>query len=118
MHYWKLGNSIEFNKYIEKTITNEENIKLLIRNFSTFWNNSYFGPLEKENFDYFESLIDVEFIYEKTLEFNPDLVAKINPKIYEFPRIKECTTEQNLEQFIYWYKKQENQNNKIDQILN
>lgn len=118
MHYWKIGNSIEFNEYINRTIVSEETIKLLIRNFATFWNNSYFGPLEKENFDYFKSLIDVKFIYEKTIEFNPDLVDKINPSIYEFPKIKECTAEQNLEQFIYWYKKEKNQNDKIDQILN
>lgn len=114
MHYWKLGNEVEFNKYIEKTITCEENIKLLIRNFPSFWNNSYFGALEQENYEYMKTLIDVGFIYKKIFEFNPELVNSVDFGTYEFSSIEECTIEENLEQFIYWYKKQKNRNDKID----
>lgn len=105
MHYWKLGDEYEFNKYIEKTINNEENIKLLIRNFPTFWNNSYFGGLEQDNYRYMKKLVDVDFIYKKIREFNPELVEGIDFGTYEFSYDKENTIEQNLEQFIYWYKR-------------
>lgn len=74
MHYWKLGNETEYNEYINKTIINEDNIKLLIRNFSPFWDNSYFGSIEQENYEYLKKLVDVDFIYCKLLEFNPELV--------------------------------------------
>lgn len=108
MHYWKLGNHVEFNEYVEKTITSEENIKLLIRNFPSFWNNSYFGGLEQENYEYMKNLIDVDFIYKKITEFNPELIENFNEeRAYKFLSLEESTLEQNLEQFIYWHKKDE-----------
>ncbi|MBF7092343.1 hypothetical protein IUY40_12425 [Flavobacterium sp. ALJ2] len=111
MFYWKLGNKEEFNNHINSTIINEENIKLLIRNFPSFWDNSYFGPLEQDNFEYLKTIIDIDFIFQKIREFNPDLVKRINHNDYEFPDDEANTEEQNLEQFIYWYKKEkENEN--------
>jgi hypothetical protein len=108
MYYWKQGNELEYQDYIKQTIISEENIKLLIRNFPPFWNNSFFGPLEKDQFDYMSTLIDVDFIYKKLKEFNLKLVENIDVDSFEFPNIDECTVEQNLEQFIYWCKKNEN----------
>jgi len=107
MHYWKLGNEINYSNHIESTIINEENIKLLVRNFSSFWNNSYFGALEKGNYEYMEKLVDVHFIYKKINEFNPDLVGHIDFGTYDFSNFEENTIEENLEQFIFWYQKSE-----------
>lgn len=105
MHYWKLGNETEYNEFINKTITNEDNIKLLIRNFSPFWNQSYFGALEQESYEYLKKLVDVDFLYQKLLEFNPELVDSIDFGTYEFSSFDECSIEENLEQFIFWYQK-------------
>jgi predicted KAP-like P-loop ATPase len=107
MHYWKLGNEKKYNNHIKSTITNEKNIKILIRNFPSYWNNSFFGPLEKDNFEYLKTLIKVDLVYKKLEELNPDLVDRINPNTYEFTDIEANTEEQNLEQFIFWYKKGE-----------
>ncbi|WP_035645894.1 P-loop NTPase fold protein [Flavobacterium sp. ASV13] len=113
MHYWKLVNNEEYNNHIESTIINEENIKLLVRNFPSFWNNSYFGPLEKNNYDYMKQLINVDFIYQKEKEFNPKLIKSIDPVEYHFSEIDENTPEENLEQFIYWYKKEKEDKRKL-----
>ncbi|HEX8014742.1 MAG TPA: hypothetical protein VF465_05865, partial [Flavobacterium sp.] len=117
MHYWKLGNEIEYTNHIESAIANEEDIKLLIRNFPSFWNNSYFGPLQEENYEYMEQLVDVNFIYEKENEFNPELVQTIDPYTYKIPDNRECSLEENLEQFIYWYKTYLNRRNNINDII-
>jgi hypothetical protein len=114
MHHWKLADKNGYEDYVESTIVNEANIKLLIRNFPTFWNNSFFGSLEKDNYEYLKTLINVEFIFKKIAEFNPSFVDKINPQDYKFPNIDANTEEQNLEQFIYWYKKEKDQNDKIN----
>jgi hypothetical protein len=118
MHYWKLGDEVKFNSHIKSTITNEENIKKLIRNFPSYWNNSFFGPLEESNYKYLEQLIDVDFIYGLMRELNPELVNKIDPHNYQFSETEANTEEQNLEQFIYWYKIYKNRYETIDTITN
>ncbi|MFH6992120.1 P-loop NTPase fold protein [Flavobacterium sp. FlaQc-48] len=105
MHYWKLGNNEEYNHHIRSTIIDEENIKLLVRNFPSFWNNSYFGPLEYKDYEYMNQLVDVDFIYQKENEFNPELIKSIDLLTYKFSDVDENSLEENLEQFIYWHKK-------------
>lgn len=117
MHYWRLGNKDDFDQYIEKTIKNEDIIKLLIRNFPTFWNNSYFGGLDQDNYRYMKKLVDVDFIYKKICEFNPQLVDGVDFETHNFSNNKENTLDQNLEQFIYWYKREQELVKKINKIL-
>lgn len=117
MHYWKLGDKINYSKHIELTIINEENIQLLIRNFPTFWNNSYFGALEQVNYEYMAKLVDVDFIYKKIMEFNPVLVDSIDFGTYEFSDSIESTIEENLKQFIFWHQK-DDENRKHLLLLN
>lgn len=106
MQNWKLADKDGYYNYMESTLSDEKNIRLLVRNFPTYWNSSFFGPLEESNYDYLKKLADVELIFKKITEFNPDLVNRINPQNYNFPDISSNTEEQNLEQFIYWYKKE------------
>lgn len=105
MQHWKLADKDSYDNYMESTLSDEKNIRLLIRNFPTYWNSSFFGPLEASNYDYLKKLANVELIFKKITEFNPDLVNQINPQNYNFPDISSNTEEQNLEQFIYWHKK-------------
>ncbi|MNY79480.1 hypothetical protein D3C86_2201360 [compost metagenome] len=64
-----------------------------------------------------EQLVDVNFIYEKENEFNPELVQTIDPYTYKIPDNRECSLEENLEQFIYWYKTYLNRRNNINDII-
>lgn len=104
MHNWKKYNSDEFNKYIINSLINLERVKILIRNFPGFWNNSFFGALGFREYDYMKSLINVDSLYNKIVEFNPELVDKIDKDYENFHESDESTIEQNLEQFIYLYK--------------
>jgi len=116
MHYWQLVNKQEYSDHIKSTIINEKNIKLLIRNFPSYWNNSFFGALERENYDYMKQLVDVDFIYQKEEEFNPELIKSVNPFTYKFSDIDENSSKENLEQFIYWYKKDNDSGVKIETV--
>ncbi|TPD68356.1 KAP family P-loop NTPase fold protein [Flavobacterium microcysteis] len=105
MHYWKETNHEAFDKYIKDTLISEERIGKLIRNFPGVWNNAYIGALEYDNYSYLKELINVDFIYDKLSEFNPVLVEKINDKNdAQFDDYNENSEEDNLKQFIFWYK--------------
>lgn len=108
MHYWRKESKETFDKHIESTLTDLERIKKLIRNFAPFWNNTYYGPLEKENYDYIKSLLDVDFIFNQLSVLDPKIVENVDIKTFEFPLREESTIEENLIQFIYFYKKEKN----------
>lgn len=119
MHYWNLHDSLDFKKHVSESLTNIIRVKKLIRNFPGFWNNSIYGGLTKENYGYMKKLIDVDFLFSKVKEFDSTIITKID--IQNYPRIDESdetTEDENLNQFIFWYLYEENQNDKIDKILN
>jgi hypothetical protein len=109
MHYWNLHDSPDFKKHVSESLTKIIRIKKLIRNFPGFWNNSIYGGLTKENYDYMKKLIDVDFLFSKVKEFDNTLITKID--IQNYPRIDESdetTEDENLNQFIYWYLLEDN----------
>jgi hypothetical protein len=78
-------------------------VKKLIRNFPSFWNNSYYGALTRENFNYMKTLIDVDFVFNKIEEFDKSIIENFD--INHFPTIDEhaeYSEDDNLNQFIYW----------------
>jgi len=105
LHLWKNHEPENFNQYIEESITSEERIKKLIRLFPSFLNNSFFGALTRDNYNYLKTLIDVGFLYDKLTEFNPELVSSVNVEdVIISDDYDENTEEENLKQFIRWYK--------------
>lgn len=119
MFYWKKNDFESFEKHIKETLNSIDRIKKLIRNFPGFWNNKYYGALTKENYDYMKTLIEVNFVFEKIEEYDNEVISKIRDfKQYEIDEVQECTEDENLEQFVYWYLYEKNQNEKIDKILN
>lgn len=105
MHYWKEANSEKFDKYIEDTLISEERISKLIRNFHGVWNGTKVAALEYDNYKYLKELLNVDFIYGKLSELNPILVEKINDRDdAQFNDFDENSEEDNLKQFIFWYK--------------
>lgn len=112
----KMENSY-LDDFLKKNIENIEDIKYFIRNFAPFWNNSFFGGIEERDYDYMKELFNLDFIFEKISEFNFELVEKIDIETYEFSRTDESSMDENLEQFIFWYKKRKDLVNKIDKII-
>lgn len=109
MHYWNLNNPINFKKHISESLTDIIRVKKLIRNFPGFWNNTTFGGLTKENYDYMKKLIDVDILFNKIKEFENILIEKVNIKNYPIiDESEEASEDENLEQFIYWYLKENN----------
>lgn len=107
MFAWKKSNPQEFSDYIKSTL-NANNVDLLVRNFPSFWNNTYFGGLSRSNYDFMKSIIDVDFIYVIIKEKYPEKINHIytqeellNTSMSDMDR---STIEQNIDQFIYWYK--------------
>ncbi|UPQ77764.1 P-loop NTPase fold protein [Flavobacterium azooxidireducens] len=109
MHYWKNNDEKGFNKHIKESLTDIERVKKLIRNFPGFWNNSFYGGLQKKNYEYMKTLIDVVFVFSKIKELDDSLIRKIDINNYDYiDDVSEYNEEENLEQFIYWFKKELN----------
>ncbi|WP_396152630.1 P-loop NTPase fold protein [Flavobacterium sp.] len=109
MIYWKKHNSKIFNKHIKDSLNNLYKIKKLIRNFPVYMlNESTYGGLIERDFDFMRSLIDIDFVYKQIGKFGESIVSDVN--IDNFPIIDETSEyseDDNLKQFIYWYKKNE-----------
>lgn len=101
---WKEYNEETFIEYIDNNTEQIKNVKKLIRNFPTFWNNEYHGNLEEQNYQYMKELVDVEKLYEKINSLEPDLL-KIDSSINLFFD-ENVSEDKNLQQFIYWYQKE------------
>lgn len=105
LNFWHKYEPEEFKDYINKSLTNIENIKHLIRNFSVIFNGKKFGALSKEKYDYMGRIIDLDFLFSKIQEFDNEIIEKLEVKNFEFDDYDESTLQHNIKQFIYWYKK-------------
>lgn len=107
---------------LEKEITNLEQVKKLIRNFAPYVNSSstgyFFGSIDREMFNEMENKIDIDFIYNKVIEFEPNFLDKMNSFECKNGQFDESSINDNLYQFVHWYKKSKDQNDKINPILN
>ncbi|WP_233898218.1 KAP family P-loop NTPase fold protein [Tenacibaculum piscium] len=108
MSYWNKNEEDLFIEYIDNNIKCFDNVLKLIRNFPNCGNDSY-GELKKENFVSVKDLIDVDMIYARIKEYEPELINKIDVN-YKVPySLKHSFSElENVEQFIYHYKKDKN----------
>lgn len=118
LDFWHKYEPEEFKDYIDKSLTNMDNIKHLIRNFSVIFNGKKFGALSKEKYDYMGGIINLDFLFSKIQEFDNKMIENVDVNKFEFDNYDESTLQHNIKQFIYWYKKEKNRNDKIDQILN
>jgi len=111
MHYWVKYDKENFDNHIKTSLTTLDKIKKLIRNFPPYFNNSFYGGLMRDNYEYMKKFIDVDFLYSKIIQFRPDLASLEFSSNYVLDDTIETSEEDNLEQFIYWYKKDKEQNN-------
>lgn len=108
MSLWKEYDENSFEKYIDDQTNNFDNISKLIRNFS-FWDEKPFKDLD-ENFYYkIKNVVDVDVIYKKIEKFDSELINNTNINnsgvLHTNGRPSEL---ENVVQFIYWYKKDNN----------
>ncbi|MCG8182802.1 KAP family P-loop NTPase fold protein [Tenacibaculum piscium] len=109
MSLWKENDENSFDKYIENQTNNFDNILKLIRNFPGFWNNKYFGDLDETNYNYMKKIINVDIVYQKIEGMKPELIKKIDIRDSMFFSVKNRPSElENVEQFIFFYKKDKN----------
>ena len=95
-------------QYLNKNLNSISNIKNLIRSFAPFWNGKFFGSLEKSNYDYLIKILDEDLIFKKIHKMDEQLANKIKID-HEISSREEATAMENLEQFVYWYKRNEAQ---------
>jgi len=104
MAFWKRAEPESFMLHIKETLNDLESIKKLIRQFPSFWNNTYYGGIDKRTYDYLNELVNANFIIEKIKEINIEVFEKVKSD-YDFSDTDESTEDENLEQFIFWHKK-------------
>lgn len=107
LDFWHKYEPEVFKDYIDKSLTNLDNIKHLIRNFSVIFNGKKFGALSKEKYDYMGEIINLDFLFSKIQEFDNKIIENVDINKFEFDNYDESTLEFNIKQFIYWYKKEQ-----------
>lgn len=105
MSLWKKFHPKEFTAFMDRSLINEDRIKILTRNFAPYWNNEFFGGLDFENFSYMKQLLDIDSIFKKIEKFNPQIIEKVSSEDYAFTDKDMSTLDENYEQFIFLYKK-------------
>ncbi|PKH50600.1 hypothetical protein CXF68_07775 [Tenacibaculum sp. Bg11-29] len=109
MSLWEENDKDSFNKYIDNNTKSFQNILKLIRNFPAFSTTGFFIDLEKQNYEYMTTLIDVDLVYKRIEEHKPELIKKIDINYRASFSMRNRPSEQeNVEQFIYHYKKDKN----------
>lgn len=104
LHYWSKHDPSGLKEYINSTLTNTVNLKLLIRNFAPYYNNEFYGAISLEDLDYIKSLIDIDYLLNRIKKFAPKIY---NQTIYSNSKLPDkysrSTAEENLMQLVFWY---------------
>lgn len=116
LEYWNKYEPREFEVYIEKSISNIDNIKHLIRNFSIIFNGKKFGALSEEKFNFMKKSINIDFIFQKINQFERELIESVDVKNFYFDNYDETKLDHYIKQFIYWYKIYKNRENIINNL--
>lgn len=101
----------DLKDYVEEQLgVFPESVIFLLKGFVGYTHSSshpvpYFGDLRKDTYDWFERILDTNFIYKKIGEVLKMDLSKIN----EYNELKQHQTDENmLKQFVYWYNKKDN----------
>lgn len=105
LYYWSQYERDTFRKYINSTLISEKRLKLLIRNFVSFYNNEFYGGFTLGDFDHVNLIFDVDFFYQKVKEYRSDIIEEVVEIEGNYPdRYAKSTEEDNIRQFVFWYK--------------
>ena len=101
IHYWSNYSYEEFNEYLKLKLTDLNSVKVLIRNFAPYWNDSFLGTIDKSNYEYLKKLIDVKLLISLIEKFSPNLIELKMDLTND--STDESSIDDNLNQFIYWF---------------
>lgn len=116
MEVWMYYHNKEFQNYIKKYTNSKENVTAFIRNFASRFTTShtFISMFSFRNYDYLINTlkIDPEFIYDKIIEFYPEMkdFKMIKSPSKHWYDGEENSEYENLQQFVYWYKKDSDSN--------
>ncbi|WP_233900628.1 KAP family P-loop NTPase fold protein [Tenacibaculum piscium] len=105
MFIFKEDDEEVYKKDVFNSLKNIEDIKNMISIFK--YNNKGIEVFNIVSYKQIESLIIEEVIYQKIEKLKPDLIKKIG-STYVLSSKDESSDLENVEQFIYWYKKDKN----------
>lgn len=106
MKYWKEIDDLGYSAHIKNSITDISRVKQLIRNFPVYWTSGYFGALDKSNYDYMKTLLDVDIVFAKVEQYDPASIEKVRNNMDAYTTIdidNKSNMTENFEQFIYWH---------------
>ncbi|TDP58710.1 KAP family P-loop NTPase fold protein [Flavobacterium dankookense] len=103
---------------LNKDIKSIEDVRKLVRNFVPYYNSSFFGSINKEEYLEIKKRISIEFILNKVIEFDTSYLD--NQPLFEkgIERTNKSTEDENLRQLLHWYLKENELDNKLNKILN
>ncbi|PKP18459.1 MAG: hypothetical protein CVU07_01945 [Bacteroidetes bacterium HGW-Bacteroidetes-23] len=112
------GESEFLTSVINENIKNIEDLKKLVRNFVPYFNSSFFGSIDKEEYLEVRKRIPINFILNKVIEFDPDYLVNLPSFEKRIERTNKSTEDENLMQLLHWYLKENELDNKLNKILN
>nr|WP_315170893.1 P-loop NTPase fold protein [uncultured Flavobacterium sp.] len=103
---------------LNKDIKSLEDVRKLVRNFVPYYNSSFFGSIDKEEYLEIRKRISIEFILKKVLEYDSNYLH--NQPSFEkgIERTDKSTDDENLRQLLHWYLKENELDDKLNKILN
>lgn len=111
IHYWSEYEPKTLKEYINSTLINLDNLKLLIQNFTPFYNNEFYGALSSDDYKYIIKVIDVEFYLKKIKEFSPEIYNQTKYSESNLPdKYSKSTSEDSLKQFVFLHNYINNKN--------
>jgi hypothetical protein len=105
MECWKQHKYDSFKQFIYDSLIDINSIIKLVRNFPTIWDNIFYDVLTEENYFFMKELLDVNLIYERVSIYDRSYVDNIIVEDYKLSTKDDHSEEETLEQFLYWYKK-------------
>lgn len=111
------GESEFLTSRLKENVKSIEDIKKLVRNFVPYYNSSFYGSINREEYLYIKERISGEFILNKVLEFNPDYLV-VQPAFEKgIEKTNKSTEDENLRQLLHWHLKENELDNKLNKIL-
>lgn len=102
---------------LNEDVKNIDNIRKLVRNFVPYYNSSFYGSIDGQEYLDIKKRIPLAFILDKVLEFNPNYLDDLPRFENGIERINKSTEDENLRQLLHWYLKENDLDDKLNNIL-
>lgn len=107
MSIWSEHFKKSFYDYVNRYTNSKKNFEALIQYFPAYYINRGFGTIDRSNFDYMKSILNLDDLYKKAERFYPELIEKVK-QLNSFEDGGINKIEENIQQFIFLYNKDKN----------